>query len=176
MAAEPRAYYPGPLPAQALHAACGSDSRCGRAFHLCPAIGILSGATDVCTDVHMLMDLDARPRADTSAPPCIHAHSHAKERHIRTLPDRTHQTESPYPGGPSCSFCSKQINQPPCLRTTFGQCQSPQCALSIPASCPGVSPPPLPAPRALAPLIGPCSSAARDVPQLEENTYNLWSV
>lgn len=133
MAAEPREYYLGPLPAQALHAACGSDSRCGRAFHLCPAIGILSGATDVCTDVHMLMDLDARTRADTSAPPCIHAHSHAKERHIRTLPDRTHQTESPYPGGPSCSFCSKQINQPPCLRTTFGQCQSPPVCTQHPS-------------------------------------------
>ena len=43
-------------------------------------------------------------------------------------------------------------------------------------SCPGSHHLPPPAPSALAPIDWTCSSAAGDVPQLEENTCNLWSV
>lgn len=139
MAAEHRAYHPGPLPAQALHSACGSDSRCSRPFLLGPDIRILF-QPHRCS--HRCSHADGPVctcKILTRWPHRVHTCTSTRLL-CRDTPT-PHQTpptrHSPCPGGHSCSSRTQQIKQPPCLRATFGQCQSPQCALSIPPSCPG---------------------------------------
>lgn len=101
---------------------------------------------------------------------CTHTHTHIQATHLQIPAYPRHRQLFLPPSRPQL---------PPHPRTAAVRwCQGPPPAvLGTPVlSCSGSPRLPLPTPRASAPLIGLCSSAAGDAPQLEENTCNLWSV
>lgn len=103
----------------------------------------------------MFAQMFAYTRSDTLPPLSAHKHMHtlAEQRHIHTSPDPTHQTE-PLVGRPQL-LSLLQADQPASMPENYIRAVSepPACA-QHPSILSWVLPPPTPAPRALAPLIG----------------------
>lgn len=126
----------------------------------------------------MFAQMFAYTKSDTLPPLSMRTHMHtlAEQRHIHTSPDPTHQTE-PLVGRPQL-LSLLQADQPASMPENYihqGSVRAPSVRSASLHPVLGVA-----SSHSCSQSPGsidwPCSSAARDVPQLEENTYNLWSV
>lgn len=136
-----------------------------------------SSAAGVCTDVHILAELYSHTRYDTLAPPSTHMHIHILAHPYLARPHLPDTAPARGGGGGPQLLSLLQADQPASMPEHYIWAVSePQrvCSSSLHpvlgvASSHSCSQSP-------GSIDWPCSSAARDVPQLEGNTYNLWSV